>query len=422
MRQKATILLLGSGGRESAMGRAVENSPLLGRLLCASGNGGMDSQNCRAVKDSDIPGIVELAQRESVDLVLGGAEGPLVAGVVDKLALVGIPAFGPTAKAAQLESSKIFTKMLCGREKIPTARWQWTDSFDAAERMIRTHSTPPVIKADGLCAGKGVVVPESFDEAIHAAQGMLVGRTFGDAGSKIVIEERLTGREVSVMAFCDGENAVLLPAARDFKRAFDDNKGPNTGGMGSYSPVPDVSDEVLAWVKEHIIMPTLRGMLALGAPFKGVLYAGLMITKDGVFLIEFNVRFGDPETQVILARVKSDVLAFMYACIKQGGLANMPPLEIDERAAVCTVLASDGYPGNYVADMPMIVPEDLPDVHFIHAGTKRRVGELLSAGGRVIGSVGMGATIAQARERSLEGAAAVQFDNKFYRTDIAAGV
>lgn len=417
-----TILVLGNGARESALGWAAEKSPLVGRVLYAPGNGGMDPERCYSAKDSDIPGLVDLAIRECVDLVIVGPEAWLVAGVVDQLTVAGIPAFGPSARCSRLESSKIFTKTLCRREGIPTADWQWTDSFDAAEHMIRAHSGLPVIKADGLCAGKGVVVPDTIEEAIQAAHDMLVSRIHGEAGAKIIIEERLTGPEVSLMSFCDGENAVVLPAARDFKRAFNGDKGPNTGGMGSYSPLPDVSDAMIETVRQQIILSTLRGMRSMGTPYQGLLYAGLMITKDGPRLIEHNVRFGDPETQVIIPRIRSDIIEWMLACTRFGGLANMRPLDITSRAAVCTVLASEGYPTAPVSGKPIgmhcLSPGDL----LFHAGTKLDGDMLFSSGGRVMSCVGMGETIAEARKRSLDIVNSVYFSNMMFRSDIAAGV
>ena len=417
-----TVLIVGSGAREHVLYWAIEKSPMVKRVLCTPGNGGIPVWARRDVKDSDLSGIARLARDEKVGLVVVGPEGPLVNGLVDTLKKEGIAAFGPTAMAAQLEGSKIFTKTRCKRWGIPTADFDFAGDQGVAERIIK-RTGYRVIKADGLCAGKGVVVADTEAEAIEASRQLLVGKTQGEAGSKIIIEDRMAGRECSIMALCDGENAVLLPPARDYKRAYDGDKGPNTGGMGSYSPLPDVDDALLETIKQQIIMPTLRGMVEWGHPYHGVLYAGIMLTEEGPKLVEYNARFGDPETQVIIPRVESDLVEYMLTCSEPGGLARLPPLQVSSYAAVCMVLASAGYPGKYETGLPIDWGKAIqPLTHVFHAGTKREDNTYLTSGGRVMSIVARGNSIESARQRASDAADKVSFDNKFRRTDIAANI
>ncbi len=423
MRRDLTVLIVGSGAREHALYRTIEQSPLVRRVLCTPGNGGIPARDRRDIKDSDFGGIFKLIEEEGVNLLVIGPEGPLVAGLVDSIEEFGIDvvAFGPQKGAAMLEGSKIFTKTYCGYWHIPTAPFEFTDDYDMAERIIKRTGFR-VIKADGLCGGKGVTVADSEAEALEAAYQLLVKRTQGDAGARILIEERLEGRECSVMAFCDGENAVLLPPARDFKRAHDGNTGPNTGGMGSYSPLPDVDDALLDEIKEQIILPTVRGMKNLSCLYYGLLYAGIMLTKDGPKLLEYNVRFGDPETQVVLPRLESDIVPYMLASCKRGGLSKLGPLQVKPDGAVCTVLVSQGYPDKYETGFPITgVEEAERDALVFHAGTKQ-TSELVTSGGRVMSCVALGDTFEAARQRSLRAAGMIGFENKFNRTDIAANV
>ena len=420
------VLVIGGGAREHALCWVIARDHPEIEVLCTPGNGGIAESKRRNVGNLDLRGLVHLARIEDVDFVIVGPEDPLVNGIVNALEDRGIAAFGPNVHAAQLEGSKIYMKTLCAREGIPTAAWTWSDNYTDAKAAIRSFAVPPVIKADGLCAGKGVVVSRSHDEALEAARGMLVLKKFGEAGSRIVIEEPLQGRECSAMFLCDGENAVALPLARDYKRLQNGDKGPNTGGMGSYSPLPDVSDEVAAQIKEKIIMPTLRGMRLheAGSPFQGLLYAGLMLTKDGPKLLEYNVRFGDPETQVVLPRIESDLLQYLQACTKLGGLAKLPPLKVSNKAAVCYVLASEGYPGKYKLGYPISNEEVAPKYGALlfHAGTDRFMQTLSTSGGRVMSVVGLGDTIEKARDTASLGANVIGFENKYRRTDIAEGV
>lgn len=422
MDQDLRVLIIGGGGREHALYEAIARSPLVRRVLCTPGNGGIPPEDRRTVKDSDFQGIVALAKEESVDLVVIGPEAPLVGGLVDLLKIQGICAFGPDARAAMLEGSKIFMKTCCSKWNVPTARYRFTNNnYAAAERMIKGTGFR-VIKADGLCGGKGVTVAKTEDEALEAAHQLLVGKSQGNAGLRILIEEKLPGDECSVMAFCDGTDAILLPPARDYKRAYDGDvePNPNTGGMGSYSPLPDVNDELLEEIKARIIMPTLRGMAQAGTSFRGLLYAGIMLTKDRPKLLEYNVRFGDPEAQVVLPLLDSDIVPYMLATCERGGLSGFGPLKVSSDVAVATVPVSGGYPGKYKTGFPITGLEEASREALIyHAGTDRTP-ELVTSGGRVMTCVGRGATYAEARRRSQLAAELIQFEGKRYRKKIAA--
>ncbi|MDB5237974.1 MAG: PurD [Candidatus Kaiserbacteria bacterium] len=412
------VLTVDGGARGHGLHCSIRKSPRVSRAFCTPGNGGIPDPDRRSVKDTDIDGIVRLAQDLQIDLVVVGPEAPLVAGIVNRLRAVGIAAFGPTADAAVLEGSKIFTKAFCRRHKIPTAAFRIIRNFEQAETAIK-ESGFLVVKADGLCAGKGVTVAKTEAGAIEAARALLVDNIHGPAGSSILIEECLTGRECSIMAFCDGHNAVLLPPARDFKRAEEGDRGPNTGGMGCYAPLPDVDDALLARIKDEIIMPTLRGMAEAGTPYHGLLYAGIMLTKQGPMLIEYNARFGDPETQTVLPLIESDIVEYMLGTLELSGLTKLPPLKLKPLVAVCTVLASNGYPGKYETGFPITGIEETSSMKFFHAGTVRSPA-LVTSGGRVLSCVGLGENFSIARERSQRGADFATFSNKFYRSDIAA--
>ncbi|HYF29048.1 MAG TPA: phosphoribosylamine--glycine ligase [Candidatus Paceibacterota bacterium] len=413
------ILVLGEGAREHALYGFNSESPSVKRVLCAPGNGGIDDCDRRRFKTYQHDVLEYVCRTEGVDLVVVGPEAPLSAGVVDFLARHGIAAFGPTQAASILETSKAFTKLLCAEEGIPTAPFEVHENVGEAGLYIQSLAEPPVVKASGLCAGKGVVVADSHKEAIDAAFDMLQKRIHGDAGSTIVIEKRLSGRECSVMALCDGVNAVLLPPARDYKRVGDGDTGPNTGGMGAISPVPDVDEALLERIKEEIILPTLRAMHKRGTPFHGLLYAGIMLTEEGPMLLEYNVRFGDPETQVVLPRIESDLVPYLLATRTEGGLADLPPLQVSEDVMIGVTLAMEGYPGKYKTGVP-IRQDDSPV--FIAGAELRDDGMLYTTGGRIATVVAGGATFAEAREavyRQIEG---FNFDGRFYRTDIGADV
>ena len=425
------IAIVGSGGREHALSWVIGKSPFVERIYVTPGNGGIVPENRWDVHESNLAELVSLALEERIDLVVVGPEAPLCAGLVDKLEAAGIAAFGPSAAAAQLEGSKIFMKELCSEHGIPTARWDWTgvpgrpNSIETVAKMISSFSSPPVVKADGLCGGKGVVVAKSMQEAIDAAYAMLVQKKLGDTGSCIVIEDRLYGKECSMMFLCQDETALPLPPARDYKRALDGDEGDNTGGMGAYSPVLDVDDALVEQVRQTIILPALRAMAARGTPFRGLLYAGLMLTENGPMLLEFNVRFGDPETQVVLPRLESDIVPYLLTIARNesGGLARLGPLMVDSSVAVCFTLASEGYPGEYKTGYPISGwTQPTPQTLVFHAGTRHDNGRLVTSGGRVMSVVGIGPSVESARLRAVERADGTDFKNKYRRTDIALNV
>ncbi len=417
-----SVLIVGGGAREHALFYKMIASPRVTRAFCTPGNGGIPAANRRDVKDTDIDGIIQLAKELRIDLVIFGPEAPLVAGGVERVQAEGIMAFGPSARAAELEGSKIFTMKFCQLHGIPVGDFRIARTQDEAVRIIRTTGFS-VIKADGLCGGKGVTVADSVQDAIEAARKLLVDKIYGDAEHGILIQERLTGPECSFMALCDGINATVLPIARDYKRAFDGDKGPNTGGMGCYAPLPDVDAAMQARIMNEIIVPTLRGMAEAGTPYHGLLYGGIMLTRQGPMLIEYNVRFGDPETQTVLPLIQSDIVEYMLASLKSGRLSKLGPLILRSGATVCTVLASEGYPGYYQAGYPITgLEEATRDLQFVHAGTALKSGELVTSGGRVMSSVGYGEDLATARTLSQAGAELITFENKFFRSDIAANV
>ena len=411
------VLIIGSGGREHALYWSISQSFHVSSVLVAPGNGGIPEDNRHDVDELDSGAILKLAQDEFVDLVVIGPEEPLADGLADMLREKRILVFGPSAKAARLESSKVFMKKVCEEARIKTAPWHVASTYAEAQEIINSWGEPLVVKADGLCGGKGVVVAETEMKALTAAYQMLVEKKFGEAGSKIVIEERLEGRECSVMALCDGVNAVLLPPARDYKQLYPG--GPNTGGMGAYSPLPDVSDELLQEMKREIILPTLRAMIARGTPFHGLLYAGIMLTANGPYLLEYNVRFGDPETQAILPRLEDDIFPYLYATCEPGGLSSLPSFRVKPNYTVCTVLVSGGYPEVCDTGFPISgLKDDSADALVFHAGTEWRNGSLVTFGGRVLSVVGVGSTLEEAAQRSQEIAESVSFEGKYFRRDI----
>lgn len=424
------VLVVGSGGREHALCLRLLASPSVSEVIVSPGNAGTRA----APSGSDVPvgkklsssaeAPVLLAQREKVDLVVVGPEGPLCAGLVDDLTLAGVLAYGPSKLAAELEGSKAFMKGFAARHRIPTAEHVVVTAAELPElpRLVRRFPVPPVVKADGLCAGKGVVVAESHEEALDAAREMLSGARFGAAGATVVLEERLVGNEASIHAICDGERYVLLPAAQDHKRIFDGDKGPNTGGMGTYAPAPVVTPRVMQQFESQVLVPTLRGMAAEGRPFKGTLFAGIMVTPDEqVRLIEFNVRFGDPETQVLMATLEGDLAATLAAAAR--GELDPSSLTPSGEHAVCVVLGAHGYPdtprkGDVIDGLAEAAK--VQGVSVIHAGTALdQFGNVVTAGGRVLGVTGRGATLKEAHTRAYQAVHKIGFSGMQYRRDIA---
>ena len=414
------VLVVGSGGREHALCWALASSPLLTKLWCAPGNPGTaEVAENLPIGALDIAALVDFATSNAVDLVLPGPEAPLVAGIADAMALAGIPCCGPSAAAARIEGSKSFTKQLCDTAGIPTALWERFDDPHAARDFVRRRGAPIVIKADGLAAGKGVVVAASIDEAEAAIAAFMEQRTLGEAGRTLVIEECLTGQEVSLFALCDGTTALPFGAAQDHKRAGEGDTGPNTGGMGALSPPPALSPALAEAAMQRILRPALAELARQGTPFRGFLFAGLMLTPDGPKLIEFNARLGDPECQALLLRLQSDLLpALLAAC--DGELSNFD-LRWRDEASIAVVMAANGYPANPLKGTEIRGVERaaaLPDVVVFHAGTERLDGHLIAAGGRVLTLCATGADLRAARNAAYRAVAAINWPGGFCRHDI----
>jgi phosphoribosylamine---glycine ligase len=413
------LLLLGSGGREHALAWKIADSPLVDRLYCAPGNAGIARDAELVALDlADHAAVIDFCKAQQVDFVVVGPEGPLVAGIVDDLEAAGIKTFGPRKTAARLEGSKAFTKELCRAHAIPTAEFARFTAAAPAKAYVREKGAPIVVKADGLAAGKGVVVAESIAEA-EAAIDLMASGGLGAAGAEIVVEECLIGEEASFFALCDGETAIALATAQDHKRAFDGDRGPNTGGMGAYSPAPVMTQAPSGRAMDEIVLPTLRAMKAMGAPFHGVLYAGLMITADGPKLIEFNVRFGDPECQVLMLRLKSDLVPALIAA-RDGMLRNFD-LRWHDDFALDVVMAAKGYPGDY-AKGSVIEGLDaaaaVEGVEIFHAGTRAEGERILANGGRVLNVCALGASVEEARSHAYAAVDKIRWLGGFCRRDI----
>jgi phosphoribosylamine--glycine ligase len=414
------VLIVGSGGREHALAWAIAASPLVDRLYCAPGNAGIaEEAECVPIGASDIVGLVEFCRREGIEFVVVGPEAPLVAGLVDMLEAEGIPAFGPTAAAARLEASKSFMKELCGRAGIPTAAYRRFRDSAAAKSDVTAHGTPIVIKADGLAAGKGVVIATTLDEAYRAIDAALVEGRFGEAGKEILVEDFLLGEEASFFAMVDGQDALPLASARDFKRLGDGDTGPNTGGMGALSPAPMLTPALEGQIMDRIILPAVAGVQKLGLPFKGVLYAGLMLTEAGPMLLEFNARLGDPEAQVLMMRLMSDPLPAMLAA--HDGVLRRVDLRWHADPALCVVLAAKGYPddperGSMIRGLDRAAAD--PAVKIFHAATRRHGEDLIADGGRVLGVTALGKDYAEARTRAYAAVNRIDWPQGFCRGDI----
>ncbi|HZP36989.1 MAG TPA: phosphoribosylamine--glycine ligase [Methylomirabilota bacterium] len=414
------VLLVGGGGREHALAWKLAQSPGLGRLIAAPGNPGIAAHaRCVPVKDTALDELVALARQERPDLVVVGPEAPLAMGLADRLRAAGFPVFGGSAAAARLESSKAFAKDLMARHRIPTARFETFCDAAAARAFCRKLGAPLVVKADGLAAGKGVLICRSLEEADAAVARCLEARAFGDSGLTVVVEEFLEGEEASFFALSDGTAVLPLAAAQDHKTVWDGDRGPNTGGMGAYSPAPVMDPAMEARVMAEIVRPTIAAMAAEGTPYTGVLYVGLMITREGPKVIEFNCRFGDPECQVLMPRLEEDVLALLLAAATGKGLP--PSLAWSRRTSVCVVMASAGYPGSHETGKAITGLEEAaaqPGVTIFHAGTARAGGALVTAGGRVLGVQALGDDVAAAIRNAYAAVERIRFDGAHYRRDI----
>jgi len=414
------ILLLGSGGREHALAWKIAASPLVSKLWCAPGNAGIAREaECVPIDITNHAAVIEFCKSHAVDFVVVGPDAPIAAGIVDDLNSAGFKAFGPTKAAGRLESSKSFTKALCRAEHIPTAAYERFTDRESAKAYVLKQGAPIVIKADGLAAGKGVVVAMSDEEAL-AAVDMMFGGGFGNAGAEVVVEEFMQGEEASFFALCDGEHALALATAQDHKRAYDGDKGPNTGGMGAYSPAPVMSEAICARVMEEMIKPTLRALAAMGSPYKGVLYAGVMVTMDGPKLVEYNARFGDPECQVLMLRMMSDIVPALIACA-DGQLKNFSLRWFDD-AALTVVMATKGYPGDYGKGSVIEGLDQaamIEGVEIFHARTVSKEGRILANGGRVLNVCATGKTVSEAQRRAYAAVERIKWPDGFCRHDIA---
>ena len=416
------VLVVGGGGREHALAWKAAQSPKVDEVFVAPGNAGTATEQGLQnidINAEDVDGLLAFAQQQAVDLTIVGPEAPLVAGIVDRFTEAGLAIFGPTAAAAQLEGSKAFSKDFLQRHNIPTAAYQNFTDRDAAKAYVRQQPLPIVIKADGLAAGKGVIIAETLEQADSAIDDMLAGNRFGEAGHRVVIEEFLQGEEASFIVMVDGKNAVAFASSQDHKARDDGDKGPNTGGMGAYSPAPVVTPTVHDWVMQHVIKPTVDGMAAEGHPYTGFLYAGLMIAEDGsAKVLEYNCRFGDPETQPIMMRLQSDLVELCQLAIN--GELKQTPVAFDNRAAVGVVMAAGGYPESYnKGDVITGIPAATEDSKVFHAGTAIKDGQVVTSGGRVLCCTALGDNVTQAQQRAYQLVQQIQWDNVYFRTDIA---
>ncbi|KAH7390536.1 phosphoribosylamine-glycine ligase [Pyrenochaeta sp. MPI-SDFR-AT-0127] len=425
MADQTRVLLVGNGGREHAIAWKLLQSPSIDHIYVVPGNGGTATlgdkvTNVSNVKDSDFAGLVRFAKEKNVNLLIPGPEAPLVAGIVDFFAQnggEGIRAFGPSKAPATMEGSKTFSKDFMKRHNIPTAAYENFSSYDAAKAYLDTISHNVVIKASGLAAGKGVIIPQSKEEAQAALKDIMLDKEFGTAGDEVVIEEFLEGDELSILSFSDGNTIKSLPPAQDHKRIFDNDEGPNTGGMGTYAPTRIAPSEIIEQVHKHILQPTIDGMRSEGMPFKGVLFTGLMMTKAGAKVLEYNVRFGDPETQSLLALMESDLAEVMVACA-EGRLKDVD-VKVSDRSAATVVVAAGGYPGSYKKGTLMKLDNVPEDVVLFHAGTSFADNTLKTSGGRVIASTATASTLEEAVAKAYKGVECIHFEGMQYRKDIA---
>ena len=417
------VLVVGGGGREHAIVRTLAKSPKIDALYCAPGNGGIAAQaQCVPIKATDVEAMVAWAKEHAMDFVVVAPDDPLALGMVDALEAAGIPAFGPRANAAVIEASKVFSKALMEKYHIPTAKYRAFTDLEEALAYIRQEGSPIVVKADGLALGKGVVVAQTAAEAEEAARSMMADGKFGAAGAKVVIEECMTGPEVTVLCFVDGEHLSPMPSSQDHKRAYDGDKGPNTGGMGAVSPAPGYTPEVAERCMKEIFLPTVAALKAEGRPFHGVLYFGLMLTPDGPKVVEYNARFGDPECQAVLSLLESDLMDIFLAC--RAGTLDQLDIRWKEAAACCLVLASGGYPGKYATGYPINGLEEAGKTAVVfHAGTKLDEGGVIrTSGGRVLGVTAVGRDLETAIDEAYAAAKHISFQDMHFRTDIGRTV
>ena len=419
------VLIVGSGGREHAIAWSVAKSPKVDKIYCAPGNAGIaEFAECVNIKAMEFDKLVAFAKENAIDLTIIGMDDPLVGGVVDAFESEGLRVFGPRKNAAIIEGSKAFSKDLMKKYKIPTAAYENFTDPDEAIKYLETAKMPIVLKADGLALGKGVLICNTLEEAKEGVKTLMLDKQFGDAGNEIVIEEFMTGREVSVLAFCDGKTIKCMTSAQDHKRAKDGDQGLNTGGMGTFSPSPFYNDEVEAFCEKYVYQSTIDAMASEGRPFTGILFTGLMITEDGPKVLEYNARFGDPEAQVVLPRMKNDIIDVMEACI-DGKLSDVE-LEFEDNAAVCVVLASDGYPEKYDKGFEIKGLDTFKDkdgYYVFHAGTKfDDNGKIVTNGGRVLGVTAKGKDLKEARANAYKATEWIDFDNKYMRHDIGKAI
>lgn len=419
------VLIVGGGGREHAIATCVAKSPKVEKIYCAPGNAGIGQiAECVPIGAMEFDKIVAFAKEQAVDLTIVGMDDPLVGGLVDALEAEGLRAFGPRKNAAILEGSKAFSKDLMKKYNIPTAAYENFDNAEDAIKYLKEQANfPTVLKADGLALGKGVLICNTLEEALAGVDEIMLDKKFGAAGNRMVIEEFMTGREVSVLSFVDGKTIRIMTSAQDHKRAKDGDQGLNTGGMGTFSPSPFYTEEVDAFCKAHIYQATVDAMAAEGREFKGIIFFGLMLTADGPKVLEYNARFGDPEAQVVLPRMKTDIVDVFEACID--GTLDQIDLEFEDNAAVCVVLASDGYPVFYQKGFPikgLDAFKEKEGYYVFHAGTAKKDGQIVTNGGRVLGVVAKGDDLKQARANAYKAIDLVEFDNKYYRHDIGKAI
>ena len=418
------VLIVGSGGREHAIAWSVAKSPKVDKIYCAPGNAGIaEFAECVNIKAMEFDKLVAFAKENAIDLTIIGMDDPLVGGVVDAFESEGLRVFGPRKNAAIIEGSKAFSKDLMKKYKIPTAAYENFTDPDEAIKYLETAKMPIVLKADGLALGKGVLICNTLEEAKEGVKTLMLDKQFGDAGNEIVIEEFMTGREVSVLAFCDGKTIKCMTSAQDHKRAKDGDQGLNTGGMGTFSPSPFYNDEVEAFCEKYVYQSTIDAMASEGRPFTGILFTGLMITEDGPKVLEYNARFGDPEAQVVLPRMKNDIIDVVEACID--GTLDQIDLQFEDNAAVCVVLASDGYPVKYDKGLPISGLEKFDrheGYYCFHAGTKFNGDQIVTNGGRVLGVTAKGKDLKEARANAYAATEWVKFDNKYMRHDIGKAI